>query len=73
MNTEIDTDYLVASPSFLSGVGSIFNLSGGYYCYNEHLSGKEADAAALRRDWLKVAGDFKAAIKQSKVEVSLPR
>jgi len=69
MGSKIDTDYLVASPSFITGVGSLFNLAGGYFIYNQHRTGPEADAAAIRRDWFKVAEDFKAAIEKSKAEV----
>ena len=68
MGTSIHTDYLVSTPSFISGVGSVFNLAGGYYTYNEHRSGPEADADAIRRDWLKIAEDFRAAIEKSKIE-----
>ena len=68
MGSRIATDYLVASPSFLTGVGSIFNVAGGYFVYNQHRSGFEADAAAIRRDWLKVAEDLRAAIEKSKAE-----
>ena len=70
MGTQIPTDYLVATPSFLTGAGSVFNLAGGYFRYNTSSSPASADASAIRRDWLSVAADLREAMKQSKAEVA---
>ncbi len=69
MGSSASTDYLFATPSAITGVGSIFNLSGGYFAYNLSRSGEEADLEAIRRDWLVTAQDLKKAVKLSKSEV----
>jgi len=65
MGSGIPTDFLVATPSFLTGAGANFNLAGGYFVYNKHESAEEADAAAITRDWLKIAEDLRIAMKKS--------
>jgi len=50
-------------------MGSCLNLSGGYFVYNQHQTGFEADVSAIRRDWLKTAEDLRSAIERSKLEV----
>jgi hypothetical protein len=70
MGFSIATDFLVPTPSFITGMGACMNLSGGYFAYNQHANGYEADVSAIRRDWLKVAEDMQIAIARSKLEVS---
>ena len=66
----VDSAFLVATPSVITGMGSCLNLAGGYFLYNQHLDGIEADASAIRRDWLKTAEDLRAAIAQSTREAA---
>lgn len=47
--------------SFLTGLGSIFNISGKYFEYNTSKSAQEADSKALRKDWEKIGKDIKEA------------
>ena len=62
MNTEIRTDFLLSTPSFRTGLGSVINIPGNYYQFNQSKSGKEADALALFMDWACVGEDIRVAI-----------
>ena len=53
------TDYLFATGSYLVGAGSIFNLAGSYFQYNDAPSGEEADARAIASDWAMVGQDMR--------------
>jgi hypothetical protein len=70
VGVNVPTDYLVPEPSFVTGAGSCFNLAGGYFIYNSHPTPAEADASAIRRDWLKVAQDFRTALERYQLEGS---
>jgi len=52
------TGFLFSTPSFLTGAGSVINLAGNYYRYNSSRSGAEADALALKNDFLMIGQDF---------------
>ena len=55
------TDFLFARPSFLSGVGRLFDLWGKYDGYNNSASTNEADMRALYSDWRITGQDLRAA------------
>lgn len=52
------TSVLFALPSFLRGVASILDLGSTLTVYNESSSPEEADAKAIRSDWLAVGDDI---------------
>jgi hypothetical protein len=56
------TDFLFATPTFLTGAGSIYNIAGNYYDFNTSPSGEIADTRALECDWQMVGMDLKNAI-----------
>lgn len=53
-------------PSFLDGTATIMDLAGHYFLYNVSRTGEEADALALRSDFLAVAGDMRRSFEQVK-------
>jgi len=57
----LHTDFLVSSCSFLVGVGSVADLSGGNYRYN---TSEEPDSLALGVDFAIVGHDFRDAMVQ---------
>ena len=56
------TDYLVESPSFISGAASVLDLMGVYPAYNKSDDAAIADAKALLNDWYNVGDDFRKVI-----------
>lgn len=64
------TEFLFSTPSFLSGLGTTFNVGGNYYYYNYSTSDLEADLRALKCDWEMVGKDMEVAIKQYKDKLS---
>ncbi len=58
------SDFLFATPSFLIGAGSVFNIAGNYFDFNYSSSEKEADAKAIRSDWGVVGGDIESAVTE---------
>jgi acetylornithine/succinyldiaminopimelate/putrescine aminotransferase len=58
-----DTGFLFAEPTFLSGIASLFDLSGSLVVYNESKTGQEADRRALASDWAVVGKDIRTAAK----------
>lgn len=57
------SDFLFSTPKLIIGVGSVFNVAGNYYSFNESESSKEADLKALRNDWGVVGSDLENAMK----------
>lgn len=55
------TDFLFPSPSFLNGMGSIFNIAGNYFEYNTSETDLQADLRALKSDWYTIGKDFEIA------------
>ena len=53
---------LYASPDFIIGLGSIFNIAGNYFDYNYSKTGAEADRKAIKRDWEMLGHDFKSTL-----------
>ena len=54
--------YLFARPSFVEGVGRIFDFGNALTMYNYALSPTVADARAIREDWQAVGDDLSLAI-----------
>ena len=65
------TDFLFASPSFLTGMARIFDLAATLerWSYNRSRTGQEADGWAIANDWAVVGQDLKAAIDEFRAEL----
>ena len=59
MNERWQTDFLTPTSTFLSGVGSVLSLSGGYFPYNHS---EDPDELAMWQDWRMVGQDLEAAL-----------
>ncbi|MCF8235086.1 MAG: hypothetical protein K9G67_08290 [Bacteroidales bacterium] len=68
---KLRTDFLVSTPSFLSGFGSIYNLSGKNYSYNSSETDIEADRNAIRNDWQMIGQDIFDALVKAKNSFSI--
>lgn len=55
MNHRLSTDFLTASGSVLTGMGSVFNLSGVYFSYNRSSA---PDARAIYQDFAMIGQDI---------------
>lgn len=62
MTEKIKSDFLVASPSFASGVGRLLDWYGLYDLYNVSRDGQQADAKAMFVDWRIVGQDINDAM-----------
>ncbi len=71
MNKNIKTDFLIAQPSFASGVARSLDLWGQFDSYNESGSPQEADAKAIATDWLIIGQDIVSAIEQKESELEV--
>ena len=60
----VSTDFLVARPSFLSGVARLLDLWGGFDGYNVSRDGRSADEMALNADWRVIGQDLEIAIEK---------
>lgn len=60
--------FLVVEPSFLTGMGRLGDLWGGYayYSYRYSPTPAEADARAIRHDWQQVGDELRAAMAEAK-------
>jgi hypothetical protein len=65
MNNRFKTDFLSASSSFLTGMGSVVNLRGHLYDYN---SSDDPDELAIAQDWQMVGQDMRDALKKAEKE-----
>lgn len=63
-NTQISTDFLFSNQSYMTGMGSVFNIFGGYYNFNTSSSEFAADEKAVSSDWSNVAQDIYSAIQE---------
>jgi hypothetical protein len=59
---QIKTDFLCASSTFLTGMGSVLNLRGNLYDYN---SCDNPDETAIAQDWGMVGRDFELAMAKA--------
>jgi hypothetical protein len=64
MSEKLKSDFLVASPSYASGVGRLMDWYGLYDLYNASRNGNEADAKAIYSDWRIVGQDIRDAMVQ---------
>jgi hypothetical protein len=62
MSEKLKSDFLVASPSYASGVGRLMDWYGLYDLYNISRNGNEADAKAIYSDWPIVGQDIRDAM-----------
>ena len=58
MDAKVQTDFLFARPSYLSGVASVYDLWGQSVEYNTSATPAEADANAIFSDWAVVGQDI---------------
>jgi hypothetical protein len=58
MVNRLKSDFLVATPSFLSGAGRLLDWYGLYDAYNLSRNTQEADAKATFSDWRIVGQDL---------------
>jgi len=58
---DVRTDFLVARPSFWSGIGRAFDLWGKFDGYNTSRTPEETDMRALYSDWRIVGQDLRDA------------
>ncbi len=54
----ITTDFLMATPSYFSGVARLVDLFGVFDDYNISSTPGEADAKAILADWMVTGNDF---------------
>lgn len=64
MEKKIQTDFLFAQPSFVSGMARTLDLFGVLDEYNYSSNPSEADAKAMASDWLIVGQDILDVIEQ---------
>jgi len=54
---------LYYKPSFIDGMGSVFNVRGNHFDYKYSANANEADINAIRRDWSIVGDDIRNSIQ----------
>jgi len=64
----IYTDFLVADSSFLTGLGTLFNIGGNAFMFNRSASREIADARAIRQDFAMVGQDIGDVIARIEAE-----
>ena len=57
----METDFLYARPSFLSGAGRALDLWGAFEEFNDSPTAEDADAEALYSDWRMVGQNLESA------------
>lgn len=67
---EYRTDFLFATPDYLIGAGSVFNIAGNYFEFNTSATGEIADQNALESDWGVVGQDLKGAISEYELQLN---
>lgn len=60
------SDFLLPKKSFLSGIGSVFNLFGDFYTFDVSKSEDEADRKALLNDLRMINQDYLKTISTEK-------
>ena len=68
MFNRLQSGFLFADPSFVSGAGRLMDWYGLYDSYNESRSGREADAEAIFADWRVVGEEIVSATLEFHVE-----
>ena len=64
MNGNLKTDFLTATSTLVTGMGSVLNIGGNYYSHNESASSEEADQIAIAKDWRMVGQDIRAGMEK---------
>ena len=66
------TDFLFASPSFLTGAGRVMDLAAALenYDYNISATPEEADAWAIASDWQVVGQDLARAVEAVRAKLN---
>jgi hypothetical protein len=67
MGSKPKSDFLVASPSLLSGAGRLLDWYGQFDEYNTSRTGAEADAKAAASDWAAVGDDLREAMEEFEI------
>ena len=67
MGKRIKADFLFAQPSFMTGIASAFDLTGGLTEYTPYDTRDEANRKALLSDWFVTGQDIQDAIEQFSV------
>lgn len=63
-----DTGFLFATPSFLSGAASAFDIGGTLVEYNISRNEADADSRAIASDWAVVGKDIQHCVDQTEKE-----
>ena len=58
------SDFLFATPKFISGMGAVLDLGSTMTMFNESSTPEEADTLALANDWSMVGKDMRYAVSQ---------
>ncbi len=57
------TGFLYATPNFLMGAGTVLNLAGNYYTFNDSSNNLEADYKAIENDFAIIGIDISHSIE----------
>ena len=60
----IKTDFLCASSTFLAGFGSVVNIRGNNFAYN---NSENPDAIAISNDWRMVGQDIGDSLEKARI------
>lgn len=64
------TDFLFPNSSFITGMGSVFDLTGNYYSFNTSKTPEQADFKAIESDWGVVGDDIKKSVDEMKKQLA---
>ena len=62
------SDFLFPDTDFVTGMGSVLNIAGGYFDFAASKSENIADLKALRSDWGVIGQDIEAAFHECSEE-----
>lgn len=62
------TDFLFSKPNSLTGAGSVFNLWGGYYKFNDSQTPQQANKKAFDSSWGVVGQSLSSLLKRLRNE-----
>jgi hypothetical protein len=63
LKRKLHTGFLFATPSFLMGAGTVMNLAGSYYKFNDSENDAEADFKAIENDFAIIGSDISHSIE----------
>ncbi len=69
---KVVTDFLTPKSSLLTGAGTLMNLAGGYFVYNNSPTPSQADRRAIYSDWAIVGQDVLTALHAERQKVLNP-